>query len=117
MDLDKKSEFLKQIEAINIFALDKGWPKYMKFRPVAILSLIESDPKYLKFNINVLLDLVENPFWPCRYATLMGASIYLNSGEKKLIKIIRDCSQKDPNRFVRIKAKKILKLLPLSSTN
>ncbi|ABX08267.1 HEAT repeat domain-containing protein [Prochlorococcus marinus] len=87
--------------------LSNDWPLFMKFRSSAIISLMKIDPSICKGHISQWLDVNLNPYWPCRYSTLMCMDELL--GPLELYPFIGDLKNKfnDNNRFVSAKAKDI----------
>ena len=105
--LDFKKIGLELIE----HCLDQSWSPFMKFKPQAILLSCQLDTNLFKTNFDNWLDESISPNWLCRYSALMCYErlIENNKFNIKKDKILE--KKTDSNKFVRLKAKYILKNL------
>ena len=98
---------LVEIKSITLSCLGSQWPDFIKFKPVAILTLIKHYPSLANKNIPKWLNQSLTPYWVSRYAALLALELVLEKEPNPFwIRSLRE-SKRDPNRFVRGKAKRI----------
>ena len=89
------------------YCLSDNWPLSIKFRSSAIISLMKINSCLCKNYIDKWLDSDLNPYWPCRYATLISLD---NNTDGNNLNIFIDSlrnSLNDSNRLVKLKAQEI----------
>ena len=99
----------QKIQDFILLALDNRWPDFIKFKPAAILTLMQYNPELGCSYMNEWLDLEKTPYWACRYAALQAFEPFINARnwDRHAVKITN--LKDDPQRFVRIKAKRLEK--------
>ncbi len=107
-DVEQLNDLQKKKVVEFLFSCIQGdWPLNMKFRSSAIISLMRIDHYTCKDHLSQWLSPKFNPYWPCRYATLMSiASLDFKNQDVNLLDQVSSCIN-DPHRFIRIKAKKL----------
>ena len=99
---------IEHIENILNSCLNKNWPRYMKFKPIAILNLMKYKPIKYKSKLIEWVDELRTPFWACRYAALMSIYRYLPEVDKSLLDSLLNKTINDSHKFVRMKAKAMI---------
>ncbi len=95
---------LEKIQSLAFSCLDNKWPKFIKFRPAAILTLCTYWPLEC-FDLMVnWLDEEKTPFWVSRYSALISIQENLVHFKENNLDQYLQKAKKDSNRFVRIKA-------------
>tara|TARA_Y100001968_G_scaffold333065_1_gene393922 strand:- start:2306 stop:3625 length:1320 start_codon:yes stop_codon:yes gene_type:complete len=97
-------EAISKIIEITRNSIDSSWPKFIKFRPIAILVLMKYKPENYESYITRYLDVNYTPYWPCRYSCLMGLDIYISLEIKQKLFVHINKLKLDSNRFVSLKA-------------
>ncbi len=97
-------ELNDELEHLCLSALNKGWPAFMKFKPIAIYTLLDLFPDRYLQDIPIWLNPNETKFWLSRYACLLAIKERLIRERSDYISEFVTASKTDPNRFVKEKS-------------
>jgi len=106
----------QKIQDFILMALDKCWPDFIKFKPMAILTLMQYNPRLGCSYMCQWLDPEKTPYWASRYAALQAFETFIGAKRWDGLAVNIAKLKDDPHRFVRIKAKQLeLKYLDATS--